>query len=221
MTLLSWEPVAVTVPGSPSLQLEARRVVAAHGGESAGAVIAPPHPLYGGTFHNPVVICIADGLARAGIVPWAFNWRGTEGSEGSKTDSLEAAVADYLAAVSALADFGALAISGAQPPLYAAGYSFGAATALLAARQDPRIEGVILLAPPAGMLQSADLEAAPSRLLVIVGDDDEYAPIAAIEAKLAARTDAVLDVIPGADHFFHFGGMQDIAGRVAAHVQGW
>jgi alpha/beta superfamily hydrolase len=217
MISLAWEPWHVVVPATPersALRLEARRLPAAGGGR---AVIAPPHPLYGGTFHNPVVVDIAEGLARIGISGVAFNWRGTEGSEGSKTDSLESAVSDYLAAFQTLAD--EAESTGAR--LFAAGYSFGAATALLAAREDKRIEGVIMLAPPVGMLQSADLEAAPGHLLVVVGSDDEFAPLPALEAKLSVRRDATLEVVPGADHFFHFGGLSEIAGRVAGHVRHW
>ncbi|HET6332167.1 MAG TPA: alpha/beta fold hydrolase [Polyangiales bacterium] len=217
MISLVWEPWQVVVPATPersALRLEARRLPAAGGGR---AVIAPPHPLYGGTFHNPVVVDIAEGLARIGISGVAFNWRGTEGSEGSKTDSLESAVSDYLAAFQTLAD--EAEATGAR--LFAAGYSFGAATALLAAREDKRIEGVIMLAPPVGMLQSADLEAAPGHLLVVVGSDDEFAPLTALEEKLSVRRDATLEVVPGADHFFHFGGLSEIAGRVAGHVRHW
>jgi alpha/beta superfamily hydrolase len=217
MISLVWEPWQVVVPATPersAMRLEARRLPAAGGGT---AVIAPPHPLYGGTFHNPVVVDIAEGLARIGISGVAFNWRGTEGSEGSKTDSLESAVSDYLAAFQTLAD--EAESTGAR--LFAAGYSFGAATALLAAREDKRIEGVIMLAPPVGMLQSADLEAAPGHLLVVVGSDDEFAPLPVLEEKLSVRRDATLEVVPGADHFFHFGGLSEIAGRVAGHVRHW
>lgn len=214
---LGWQPWQVIVPATPersAMRLESRRLPAAGSGR---AVIAPPHPLYGGTFHNPIVVDIAEGLARSGISGVAFNWRGTEGSEGAKTDSLEAAVSDYLAAVHSLAD--EASESGSR--LFAAGYSFGAAAALLAAREDKRIEGVIMLAPPAGMLQVIDLEAAPGNLLVVVGSDDEFAPLAALEEKLSVRRDATLEVIPGADHFFHFGGLSEIAGRVAGHVRRW
>jgi alpha/beta superfamily hydrolase len=89
MISLVWEPWQVVVPATlerSALRLEARRLPAAGSGR---AVVAPPHPLYGGTFHNPVVIDIAEGLARSGISSVAFNWRGTESSEGAKTDSLE------------------------------------------------------------------------------------------------------------------------------------
>jgi alpha/beta superfamily hydrolase len=159
------------------------------------------------------VIDIAEGLARANVSGVSFNWRGTEGSDGAKTDSLEAAVSDYLATLRTLVEDGVR--------LFAAGYSFGAATALLAAREEPRVEGVVMLAPPVGMLREADIEAAPGRLLVVVGSDDEFAPLDELEAKLAVRKDVTLEVIQGADHFFHFGGLSEIASRVASHVQNW
>jgi len=116
MKALSWESCEVVVPAAPertALQLEARRLPPAARG---GAVVAPPHPLYGGTFHNPVVINLADGLSRAGIASLTFNWRGTEGSDGSKTDSLDAAVADYLAAFAALAAAGTRPRRTKRPP---------------------------------------------------------------------------------------------------------
>ncbi len=213
MISLVWEPWEVVVPATAersALRLEARRLPAAG---SARAVVAPPHPLYGGTFHNPVVVDIAEGLARAGISSVSYNWRGTEGSEGSKTDSLEAAVSDYLAALRTLT-----AESGR---IFAAGYSFGAATALLAARQEPRVEGVIMLAPPVGMLNAADLEAVSGQLLVVVGSDDEFAPVDELREKLSVRRDVTLEVVPGADHFFHFGGLSEVAGRVAGHMRHW
>jgi alpha/beta superfamily hydrolase len=216
---LPWQPGSVVVAADSveptasagSLRLEARWL----GGEAGAAVIAPSHPLYGGTFHNPVVINIADGLQRAGIGALTFNWRGVDGSEGAKTDSLPDAVADYRAALATLRS----TLGGG--PLYAAGYSFGAATALLAALEEPDVSGLILLAPPAGMLRAQDLAAARGRMLVVVGDDDEFAPLTSLEPKLSGTRDLRLEVIAGADHFFHFGGLDEIAARVAAHVLGW
>jgi alpha/beta superfamily hydrolase len=189
-------------------RLRARR----QSGERGAAVVAPPHPLYGGSLDNPVVLAIIDGLRRAGVGTLAFNWRGVEGSEGEATDDLEAAVSDYLAAARVLDD---------QAPLYAAGYSFGAGTALLSACAEPRFAGVIMLAPPVGMLRAEDLIAVRAPLLIVIGDDDDYAPLPQLHAKLAARPDAALEVIAGADHFFHAGGLPAIAGRVAAQVQRW
>ena len=213
MISLAWEPWEVVVPATAersALRLEARRLPAAGSGR---AVVAPPHPLYGGTFHNPVVVDMAEGLARAGISSVSYNWRGTEGSEGWKL------TASRRPSMTTSRRSARSAVKGVE--IFAAGYSFGAATALLAAREEPRMEGVIMLAPPVGMLQKSDLEASTGRLLVVVGSDDEFAPVDELEEKLSVRRDVTLDVVPGADHFFHFGGLSGIAGRIAGHVRNW
>ena len=204
MNALPWTGCSI----AGAQRLRARRLSGEHG----AAVIAPPHPLYGGTLDHPVVLAIADGLRRTGVGALAFNWRGVEGSEGEETDSLEAAVQVYLAAARAL---------DGEAPLYAAGYSFGAGTALLAAVTEPRFAGVILLAPPVGLLHAEDLQSVRAPLLIVVSDDDEYAPLAALRTQLATRPDAALEVIEGTDHFFHFGGLAAIAPHVAEHVRRW
>lgn len=183
---------------------------------NAGAVIAPPHPVYGGTAANPVAVAIRDAFAQLGAATLCFNFRGTEGSEGVASSSLDAAVADYQAAFEELT-------ARVPGPYIAAGYSFGACSALLAARDDARVQGVVLLAPPLGMLRVDDLRAFAGDVLIVCGDDDEYAPIAELEARVgeAARSRCALEVIAGADHFFHFGGLSEISARVANQVRGW
>jgi alpha/beta superfamily hydrolase len=184
--------------------------------EDVGAVIAPPHPVYGGTAENPVVVAIREGLAQLGAASLCFNFRGTDGSEGVASSSLDAAVADYQASLEELA-------TRVPGPYIAAGYSFGACTALLAARDDARVQGMVLLAPPLGMLRADDLRAFTGDVLIVCGDDDEYSPLAALKARVAeaARARCTLEVIAGADHFFHFGGLSAIGAQVANHVRGW
>lgn len=215
MTAFS-EELRVRVPAGPAnvsaLALEARYVRG--DGAGPGAVIAPPHPLYGGTLSNPVVTVTADGLQRAGVATLAFNYRGAGTSDGELTDNLDAAVSDYGAALGELR-------ARAGGPYIAAGYSFGAGSALLTCRDDAHVLGVVLIAPPIGMLRAEDLAAFRGRVLVVIGDDDEYSPLPELTARLAVRPDAVLDVIAGADHFFHFGGLSAIGARVAQHVRTW
>lgn len=211
---LHGQPCTIRVPPGPessALSLEARFIAA---GAGAGAVVAPPHPAYGGTMSNSVVSATADGLQRAGIASLLFNYRGTEASEGELTDSLEAAAGDYQAALSTLR-------ARCAGPHLAAGYSFGAGTALASCRDDAQLKGAVLIAPPVGMLREDDLRAFAGRILVIVGDDDDYAPLPELTARLAARPDAVLEVMPGADHFFHFGGLAALSALVARHVRDW
>ena len=199
----------------PELTLEARfQCAEGQPTGAAGAVVASPHPLYGGSLSNPVVAATAEGLQRVGLATLLFNYRGTEASEGEPTDSLEAAVSDYRAALAELR-------TRAAGPHLAAGYSFGAGAALLSCRDDASIGGLVLVAPPVGMLHADDLSAFRGKLLVVTGDDDDYAPLPELTALLAARPDASLEVITGADHFFHFGGLGAISARVAQHVRSW
>lgn len=193
------------------LQLEAAFTA---GTGNLSAVIAPPHPLYGGTLGNPVVVAIAEGLERLGASTLRFNFRGTEASEGEASDDLQAAVEDYQAARAALR-------TRTQAPCVLAGYSFGAGTALLAARDESDVRGLLLLSPPVGMLLPADLAALEVPLSIIVGDHDDYAPLPALQALLAPHAHCTLEVIPGADHFFHYGGLATLGDRIRAHVQGW
>ncbi|HEY1966978.1 MAG TPA: alpha/beta family hydrolase [Pseudonocardia sp.] len=179
----------------------------------AGAVVAPPHPLYGGELSNPVVLAAAEGFDRAGLATLRFNYRGIGASEGGATDNLDAARADYGGALDALA--------GRVPgPYVAAGYSFGSVTALAVAATDARVSGAVLVAPPAEMVRSIDLSAFTAPLLVIVGDRDTYAPVARLTTWLAGRSDVTLHVVPGADHFFQPAGTSAITEHVAAFRTG-
>jgi hypothetical protein len=180
----------------------------------AGAVVAPPHPLYGGTMSNPVVVAAADGFAEAGVATLAFNYRGIEDSEGTATDIPAAAVDDYSGALNTLA--------GRVPgPYLAAGYSFGARTALGVAARDSRVHGAVLIAPPVDLVDVGDLATFTGPLLVVVGDRDAFAPLDRLRAWLAARPDAVLEIIPGADHFFGSAGAGAVTALVAGRVPSW
>ena len=114
---------------------------AGHAGNPYGALIAPPHPLYGGSMDSPVVSEIAWASARAGIAALRFNWRGVGASAGLASGETRDADADYAAALAHLAE----TVPG---KVVACGYSFGAAAALRAARLHPRIGRVLLVAPP-------------------------------------------------------------------------
>ena len=193
------------------LAIEARL----HLGKGTGAaVVAPPHPLYGGSMTNPVVQVTVEALLELGLSALAFNYRGTEGSEGVATSSLEASTADYLAALAAL--------RAEQPgPFIAAGYSFGAGTALLSVRDEANVAGLVLIAPPIGMLRVEDLNACAGRVLIIVGDDDEYAPLSELQTLLTHVPKVQLEVLPGVDHFFHFGGLPALFTLLRDHLQTW
>ena len=201
-----WKEQAVTVevPGA-GIVLEA----VWQGGSRAGAVVAPPHPLYGGSLENPVVSDIAYGLHRSGLPSLRFNWRGVNASQGQATGESDAARADYAAALEHLA-------ASAEPPLVCAGYSFGAAAAVAVALSDRRCERLVLVAPPVAMLQALDLSRLEIPLYAIVGGEDPFAPADRLWQLLEPAGETKLEVIPGVDHFFATGGLSQVAEFVAA-----
>ena len=186
----STRTLIVTVPGSPH-RLEARLHSSAKL-TTALAVIGPPHPMYGGTIDNPVVRAMERVLQRRGLDTLAFNFRGTGESEGEQTGAYEEALADYLGATGALPD--------AQLH-WLSGYSFGsvAALATAVALDAPR---VLLVGPPLGMLDPMLVTRFRGQLAVLVGSEDEYAPVSAVRALFEARAHTTIEVLPGVDHFF-------------------
>jgi alpha/beta superfamily hydrolase len=165
--------------------------------EAGGAVIAPPHPLYGGSMDSPVVSELAWACASAGLPSLRFNWRGVGASAGEPTGDAAAADQDYAAALAHQRE----TVAG---PLVACGYSFGAAAALRAGAREPRVRRVVLVAPPPPLLDRAALAAFADRALVLVGAADRIAPPRELEA-IASESGARLHGIAEADHFFGAG----------------
>lgn len=183
--------------------------VRGEGPEPAGAVIAPPHPLYGGSMDSPVVAELGFGLKRAGYATVRFNWRGVGASGGAPSGEPADADADYAAALAYLADT-------APGPLLAAGYSFGAAAAVRVAVASPRVRRLVLVAPPPSLLDAGALQAFRGSALVIAGARDDLAPPAGLEPLLGDDPRRRLEVVPDTDHFF-LHGLAD----VSRLVTGW
>ena len=167
------------------------------GGGDAGAVIAAPHPLYGGSMDSPVVAEVAHACASSGLATLRFNWRGVGASAGEPSGDPRDADADYAAALEHLA----ATVAG---PIAVCGYSFGAAAALRAAASSPRVRQAILVAPPPALLGAGDL-AGVRRALLVAGEEDAIAPPDELRALVAGVPGAHLEVLPDADHFFMIG----------------
>jgi alpha/beta superfamily hydrolase len=188
--------VAIARREAPETSLEGI-FVAARPGE-AGAVVAPPHPLYGGSMDSPVVNEIAWGCNRAGIASLRFNWRGVGASAGEVSGEPADADADYQAALEHLAET-------VRGPLVACGYSFGAAAAVRASAGRERVERLVLVAPPPGLVDPDSLVGLRRPVLVLVGERDTIAPPERLAEALDGNSLAALRVVPGADHFFGIG----------------
>jgi len=155
------------------------------------ALIAHPHPLYGGTLDNKVVQTLARAFVELGCVSLRPNFRGVGASEGGY-DEGRGEVEDLAAALEwGRREFGSL-------PVALAGFSFGAAMqARLAARAAPQRVALVGVA-----VGSFEVPPVPPDTLVIHGEQDDTVPLAAVLAWARPQELPVV-VVPGADHFFH------------------
>lgn len=160
------------------------------------AVIAHPHPLFGGTMDNKVVQTLARALVACGWTAIRFNFRGVGASEGVH-DEGRGELEDMLNVVSQLAPEGPLAI---------AGFSFGAFVAcsaaekLLAARD---LQQIVLIGTAAARFTVPALPAeAHDRTLVVHGEADDTVPLASV-MDWARPQSLPVTVVPGGGHFFH------------------
>ena len=174
------------------------------------AVIAHPHPLFGGTLSNKVVQTLARACVATGWTAVRFNFRGVGQSAGAY-DEGRGELDDLLAVVQAQAGSGALVL---------AGFSFGAfvtshAVGRLAAERE--LARVVLVGTAASRFEVASI--APelhARTLVIHGEADDTVPLSA--AMDWARPQSLpVTVVPGGGHFFH-GQLPLLRDLVARHL---
>ncbi len=160
----------------------------------AAAVVAHPHPLYGGDRHDFVVTTLCEALAGAGVAAVRFDFRGVSRSEGVH-DEGQGERLDIVAALEAAAPFAG------NGPLLLAGYSFGARVALDVV--DPRLDAWFLVAPPLTAGSAEPLAGGDHRPKhLVVAEHDQFAPLTAVEARVAGWKATTLEVVAMADHFF-------------------
>jgi alpha/beta superfamily hydrolase len=160
------------------------------------ALVAHPHPLYGGTMDNKVAQTLARTFVNLGYVTVRFNFRGVGASEGvhdhghGETDDMEIMLAHMRARFPGL-------------PVALSGFSFGTFVMSqlhqrLAARGDAA-ERLVLVGTAAGKWAMADV---PADSILIHGELDDTIPLKDV-FEWARPQDIPVIVIPGADHFFH------------------
>lgn len=157
------------------------------------ALVAHPHPLYGGTLDNKVVQTLARAFVELGYESWRPNFRGVGQSEG-KHDEGRGEVED-LAAV-----FQALKFSN----VVLAGFSFGAAMQArfhekLKKENRGKPERMVLVGVAVASFETPPV---PPDTLVIHGERDETVPLAAV-LDWARPQELPIVLVPGADHFFN------------------
>jgi alpha/beta superfamily hydrolase len=168
-------------------------------GEPRGiALVAHPHPLFGGSMDNKVAQTLARTLVQLKYATYRSNFRGVGATEGEhdngigERDDLRA-VLDSMRAQPGQADL----------PLVLAGFSFGTfvlshVAARLREEGNP-IERMVFVGTAASRWEVAPV---PDNTLVIHGEIDDTVPIQSV-FDWASPQELPVVVIPGAEHFLH------------------
>jgi hypothetical protein len=158
------------------------------------ALVAHPNPTQGGTYTNKVVQTLAKVFSRRGYVAFCPNLRGVGQSDGAYDNG--GAEVDDMAAVLAHAK-----ASHPGLPVTLAGFSFGTfvQSQLHARLPVGDIAQLVLVAPATSKWAFPNV---PSDTLVVHGEADDVAPLAAV-FDWARPQSLPIVVVPGAGHFFH------------------
>ena len=160
-------------------------------GRQGLALVAHPHPLYGGSLDNKVVQTLAKTFFRQRYVAVRMNFRGVGASDGV-FDEGQGETQDWLVVAQALRErFGDL-------PLALAGFSFGAFVQARVA-EHLRPQRLTLIAPAVGRFP---LGAVPEHTLVVHGEQDDVVALADVLDWARPQSLPVV-VLPGTGHFFH------------------
>lgn len=162
------------------------------------ALVAHPHPLFGGSMDNKVAQTLARTLVQLNYVTYRSNFRGVGQTQGEhdagigERDDLRA-VLDHMRAQPGYADL----------PLVLAGFSFGTfVMSHVAAKlrdEGKEIERMVFVGTAASRW---DVAPVPENTLVIHGETDETVPIQSVY-DWAQPQELPVVVIPGAEHFLH------------------
>ena len=177
------------------------------------ALVAHPHPLMGGTMDNKVAATMARAFNQLGYVSVRPNFRGVGGTAGVHDDGageLEdlVHVTEWMRTPSSWTSFEATAsqawVSNVPAlPLVVSGFSFGSFVG------SHLVQKLIDLGRPAErlvMVGSAagkwTLAPVPADTILIHGELDETIPLIDV-LDWARPQELTVQVVPGADHFFH------------------
>src|SRR5450830_32825 len=160
------------------------------------ALVAHPHPLYGGTMDNKVTQTLARAFVALGYVVARINFRGVGASEGVHDHGI--GETDDMALLHAW-----MTAKYPDLPVALSGFSFGTFVQThlaqrLAAAGTPA-ERLVLVGAAAKKWQMADV---PADTILIHGETDDTIPLTDV-IDWARPQDIPVIVIPGADHFFH------------------
>ena len=164
------------------------------------AVICHPHPLYGGSMDNNVVMAAMEVFRELGWSAVRFNFRGVGSSSGTYADGVGERE-DIKTVCRFLRD---------QPEkpefLCAVGYSFGAWVALGAAAEGLSVDAQVLISPPMDFMSFETLHPQAVPCLVTLGERDDFCRVATLRDWLKQQPTDVFRphvvTFPAVDHFY-------------------
>jgi len=177
------------------------------------ALVAHPHPLLGGTMDNKVAQTLARTFAQLGYVTLRPNFRGVGATEGVHDDG-KGEAQDLLAVIAWMKDpfswQGIKELEGhAWPqlvdelPLVMAGFSFGSYVSSYVVKElTEKNEAPERLIMVGSATSKWDVAPVPKDTIVIHGEVDDVIPLTSV-LDWARPQELTVQVIPGADHFFH------------------
>ena len=177
------------------------------------ALVAHPHPLLGGTMDNKVAQTLARTFAQLGYVTLRPNFRGVGATEGVHDDG-KGEAQDLLAVIAWMKDpfswQGIKELDGhAWPqlveelPLAMAGFSFGSYVSSYVVKElTEKNEAPERLIMVGSATSKWDVAPVPKDTIVIHGEVDDVIPLSSV-LDWARPQELTVQVIPGADHFFH------------------
>lgn len=177
------------------------------------ALVAHPHPLMGGTMDNKVAQTMARTFNQLGYVSVRPNFRGVGGSAGVHDDGVGELddllhITDWMRTPASWTSFEftqeqTWAGSANTLPLVVSGFSFGSFVGShlvqkLADLGRPA-ERLVMIGSAAGKWELAPV---PADTILIHGELDETITLSAV-LDWARPQELTVQVVPGADHFFH------------------
>ena len=175
------------------------------------AIVAHPHPLFGGTMDNKVVQTLARAFVQCGCTVVRFNFRGVGASAGEH-DAGVGEARDMLRVVDQVAPEGPLAV---------AGFSFGsfvASHALAELCTHRTIDKVVFVGTAAQRFTVAPVHPdLHDKTLVVHGEQDDTVSFASV-MDWARPQSLPVTVVPGGGHFFH-GQLPLLKSLVVRHLQ--
>ena len=189
----------VFIPG-PAGRLEAKYFKSKKN-TSPIALVLHPHPQYGGTMNNSVVVETFNTFMDNNFSVCRFNFRGVGKSDG-EFDNGQGELADAAAALDWVEreNFD-------NSHCWIAGFSFGALIAMQLLMRRPEINRFIAISPQPNTFDFSFLSPCPTSGIIIHGKNDELVPeenIIELTNRLSSQRGIKVDLksIEDANHFF-------------------